>query len=215
VQGAVGGSAVQAELARAHSGLEPGARIKGVAGTTDPADLRAQVEENLESLGVDRLDLVYLRLGGMEPPHGESVAERLEALAAMREEGMIRHLGLSNADLDHLAQVRAIAPVTAVQNHFHAGRRDDTELLAACERAGIAYVPYFSLGGGVSDLADARMAEVADRHGATIPQTALAWLIAASPVTLAIPGTGSLAHLEENSAAQSIVLTREDLSDLS
>jgi aryl-alcohol dehydrogenase-like predicted oxidoreductase len=103
----------------------------------------------------------------------------------------------------------------SIKNQFHAGRRDDTELLAACERAGIAYVPYFPLGGGVSDLADARMAEVADRHGATIPQTALAWLLAASPVTLAIPGTGSLAHLEENSAAQSIVLTREDLSDLS
>ncbi|MGW1024892.1 aldo/keto reductase [Streptomyces sp. NPDC002577] len=187
----------------------------GLAATTDPGDLRPLVEENLETLGVDRLDLVYLRIGDINPPpHGESVAERFEALAAMREEGLIRHLGLSNVDTDHLAEARAIAPVAAVQNHFHAGKRDDTELLTACEQAGIAYVPFFPLGGGLSDLTDDRLAKVAERHGATISQIALAWLLASSPVTLAIPGTGSLAHLEENIAAGSIALTQEDLSDL-
>ncbi|MFD1658108.1 aldo/keto reductase [Streptomyces caeni] len=187
----------------------------GLAATTDPTVLRPMVEENLETLGVDRLDLVYLRIGGvMPPPHGESVAERFEALAALREEGLIRHLGLSNVDAGHLAEARAIAPVAAVQNHFHAAKRDDTEVLAVCEDAGIAYVPFFPLGGGLSDLTGDRMAKVADRHGATVPQIALAWLLGSSPVTLAIPGTGSLAHLEENTAAGEIVLTQEDLSDL-
>ena len=107
-----------------------------------------------------------------------------------------------------------MAPVVAVQNHFHAAKRDDARLLAACEEAGIAFVPYFPLGGGLSDLTDDRMAKVAERHAATVPQIALAWLLASSPVTLAIPGTGSLAHLEENTAAGSITLSREDLSDL-
>lgn len=186
----------------------------GLQLTTEPAALRPMVEANLETLGVDRLDLVYLRIGAMEPPHGESVAERFETLAAMREEGLIRHLGLSNIDTGHLAQARAIAPVAAVQNHFHAGKRDDAELLTACEEAGIAFVPFFPLGGGMSDLAGDRMAKVAERHGATVPQIALAWLLACSPVTLAIPGTGSPTHLAENMAAGSITLTPEDLSDL-
>ncbi|MEU0068948.1 oxidoreductase [Streptomyces sp. NPDC006332] len=187
----------------------------GLAAPTDAAGLRSLVEENLEELGVDRLDLVYLRIGGIEPPpRGESVGERFEVLAAMREEGLIRHLGLSHVDSGHLAEARAIAPVVAVQNHFHTGKRDDARLLAACEEAGIAFVPYFPLGGGISDLTDDRLAKVAERHDATIPQIALAWLLASSPVTLAIPGTGSLAHLEENTAAGSIALTREDLLDL-
>ncbi|KOU60593.1 aldo/keto reductase [Streptomyces sp. MMG1533] len=187
----------------------------GLAATTDAAALRGLVEENLETLGVDRLDLVYLRIGGIDPPpQGESVAERFEALAAMREEGLIRHLGLSNVGSGHLAEARAIAPVSAVQNHFHADKRDDTEVLAACEEAGIAYVPFFPLGGGLSDLTGDRIAKVAERHDATVPQIALAWLLASSPVTLAIPGTGSLAHLEENTAVGSIALTREDLADL-
>lgn len=186
----------------------------GLTETHDPAGLRRSVEENLETLGVDRLDLVYLRIGPMEPPHGESVAARFEALAAMREEGLIRHLGLSNIDSGHLAEARTIAPVAAVQNHYHAGKRDDARLLAACEEAGIAFVPFFPLGGGISDLSGDRMRKVAERHGASVPQIALAWLLASSPVTLAIPGTGSLGHLEENMAARSIALTPEDLSDL-
>jgi aryl-alcohol dehydrogenase-like predicted oxidoreductase len=188
----------------------------GLEAITDPGGLRALVEENLRALGVDRLDLVYLRIGGMAPPPaGESVAARFEALAALREEGLIRHLGLSHIDGGHLAEARSIAPVAAVQNHFHAAKRDDLELLAACEEAGIAFVPYFPLGGGLDDVADDRLAKVAERHGATVPQIALAWLLAASPVTLAIPGTGSVGHLEENVAAGEIVLTEEDLADLS
>jgi pyridoxine 4-dehydrogenase len=178
------------------------------------ADLRAQVEDNLKTLGLSRLDLVYLRIGVMEPPHGESLAERFEVLAALREKGLIRHLGLSNVDTTHLTEARAIAPVVAVQNHFHIARRDDVAILNVCAENGIAFAPFFPLGGGRSDLNDDRLAKVAARHGATVPQIALAWLLALSPVTLAIPGTGSLAHLEENMAAGSITLTPDDLADL-
>ena len=178
------------------------------------AVLRAQVEDNLKTLGLERLDLVYLRIGMMEPPHGESIAERFEALAAMREEGLILHLGLSNVDPTHLTEARAIAPVVAIQNHFHIARRDDVAVLDACAADGIAFAPFFPLGGGRSDLNDNRLGKVAARHGATVSQIALAWLLALSPVTLAIPGTGSLAHLEENIAASSITLTPEDLADL-
>jgi pyridoxine 4-dehydrogenase len=180
-------------------------------GQLPAAGLRAAVEENLRTLGVDHLQLVYLRIGKMEVPHGESVAERFEALAALREAGLIRHLGLSNIDLAQLEEASSIAPVVAVQNNFHVGKRDDAALLDACTTRGIAFAPFFPLGGRGTDINDARLAKVAARHGATPPQIALAWLLALSPVTLAIPGTASLAHLEENIAAGSIALTGEDL----
>ncbi|MGJ6970027.1 aldo/keto reductase [Streptosporangium sp. G11] len=186
----------------------------GGPGQGTAADLRPQVEANLESLGLDRLDLVYLRIGTMEPPHGESLAERFEVLAALREEGLIRHLGISNVDAGHLAEARTIAPVVAVQNNFHIADRDETAVLEACTQAGIAFVPFFPLGGGRADLNDPGLLKVADRHGATARRIALAWLLALSPVALAIPGTGSVAHLEENLTARSITLTEEDLADL-
>jgi aryl-alcohol dehydrogenase-like predicted oxidoreductase len=187
----------------------PNGPVQGTA-----ADLRALVEDNLKTLGLDCLDLVYLRIGMMEPPHGESLAERFEVLAALREEGLIRHLGLSNVDTAHLAEARAITPVVGVQNHFHIARREDMTLLNVCTENGIAFVPFFPLGGGRSALNDPRLSRVAARHSATVSQIALAWLLALSPVTLAIPGTGSLVHLEENIAAGSITLTPEDLADL-
>jgi pyridoxine 4-dehydrogenase len=186
----------------------------GGPGQLPASGLRAAVEDNLETLGVERLDLVYLRIGKMEVPRGESVAERFEALAALREAGLIRHLGLSNVDLAQLEQASSIAPVVAVQNSFHVARRDDAALLDACTARGIAFAPFFPLGGGGTDISDARLAKVAARHGATPPQIALAWLLAISPVTLAIPGTGSLAHLAENIAAASIALTDDDLAEL-
>lgn len=183
-------------------------------GQLPAAGLRAAVEENLQTLGVDRLDLVYLRIGRMDVPHGESIAERFEALAALREAGLIRHLGLSNVDLAQLEEAGSIAPVVAVQNSFHFARRDDATLLDVCTTRGIAFVPFFPLGGGATEIGDARLAKVAARHGATPSQIALAWLLALSPVTLAIPGTGSVAHLEENVAAGAIALTGEDLAEL-
>ncbi|GAA3923224.1 aldo/keto reductase [Actinomadura viridis] len=180
-------------------------------GQLETGELRAEVERNLRELGRDTLDLVYLRHGGLEPPGEESIAERFAVLAGLREEGIIRHLGVSHVSAAQLDEARAIAPVAAVQNWFDVTRPQDTAMLALCAREGIAYVPFFPLGGfGIPD--DPRLKEIAGRHGATVPQILLAGLLALSPATLAIPGTGSLDHLEENVAATGVRLTDEDLA---
>jgi aryl-alcohol dehydrogenase-like predicted oxidoreductase len=180
-----------------------------------PGQLRGLVQENLRELGVDRLDLVYLRVGAQNGPGGEPVGDRFAALAALRDEGLIRHLGVSNVDAAQLAEARAVAPVAAVQNTFHVHHHaGDAALLAQCAQAGIAFVPFFPLGGGNDPIDPARLEKVADRHQATVPQVALAWLLASSPAMLPIPGTGNLAHLEENTAAAALRLTPEDLATL-
>jgi aryl-alcohol dehydrogenase-like predicted oxidoreductase len=183
-------------------------------GQCDASGLRELVEQNLTSLGLERLDLVYLRIGGRSEALGESIGERFEALAALRQEGLIRHLGVSNIDRAQLAQARAIAPVTAVQNHFHVNRQQDHGLLDDCEASEIGFAPFFPLGGGPDPLDAARLEPVAKRHEATVPQVALAYLLTRSPVMLAIPGTGSVAHLEENMDASRVDLTQEDLAEL-
>ncbi|WP_182884355.1 oxidoreductase [Microbispora sp. H10885] len=183
-------------------------------GEAGPDELRGLVEDNLRTLGVERLDLVYLRVGGMSGPGGASVSDRFAALAELREEGLIRHLGVSNVDAAQLDEALSIAPVAAVQNSFHVQDRGDAELLARCEKDGIAFVPFFPLGGGWRPIDQTRLAAVVERHGATAPQIALAWLLAISPALLAIPGTGVLDHLEENMAAGRIHLTPEDLAAL-
>ena len=183
-------------------------------GQCEASGLRELVEENLTTLGLDRLDLVYLRIGGRSEASGESIGERFEALAALRDEGLIRHLGVSNIDQAQLAEARAIAPVAAVQNHFHVHRQQDPGLLNDCEANGIGFAPFFPLGGGTDPLDAARLEPVAKRHEATVLQVALAYLLARSPVMLAIPGTGSIEHLEENMAASRINLTAEDMADL-
>jgi aryl-alcohol dehydrogenase-like predicted oxidoreductase len=183
-------------------------------GQSDASGLRALVEENLTTLGLDRLDLVYLRIGGRSETSGESIGERFEALAALRQEGLIRHLGVSNVDRAQLAEARAIAPVAAVQNHFHVNRQQDPGLLGDCEAGEIGFAPFFPLGGGPDPLDAARLEPIAKRHEATVPQVALAYLLARSPVMLAIPGTGSVGHLEENMGASRIDLTQEDLAEL-
>jgi aryl-alcohol dehydrogenase-like predicted oxidoreductase len=179
-------------------------------GQATPGELRGLVEADLRSLGLDRLDLVYLRVGGMTGPGGESIAERFAVLAGLREEGLIRHLGVSNVDAAQFAEARAVAPVAALQN-LHA---EDWGLLAECEEAGIAYVPYFPLGGGRDPLDGEGLGKVAARLGATAAQVRIASLLALSPSVLAIPGTGTLDHLEENVAAGDLDLGTEDLSDL-
>ena len=191
--------------------LEGGVVPTGQAG---PDRLRGLVEDDLRRLGRDRLDLVYLRVGGMGPAGGESIGERFAALAELRREGLIRHLGVSNVDAEQLAEAQSIAPVAAVQNHFHIHHTSDSGVLETCEREGIAYVPYFPLGGGGQRIDHGRLANVAARHGATTAQIALAWLLAASPVTLPIPGTGSLGHLTENVGAAALRLTAGDLAEL-
>ncbi|MEU9746084.1 MULTISPECIES: oxidoreductase [Streptomyces] len=180
------------------------------SGQATPDQLRGLVETDLRTLGLDRLDLVYLRVGGMTGPGGESIADRFAALAELRDEGLIRHLAISNVDAAQFAEARTVAPVTAVQNKY----ADDSALLAECEAAGIAYVPYFPLGGGGTPLDTERLGRVAARRGATTAQIAIAALLARSPSVLAIPGTGTLAHLEENVAAGDIDLGDEDLSEL-
>jgi aryl-alcohol dehydrogenase-like predicted oxidoreductase len=183
-----------------------------------PGDLRAQVEANLQALGLDRLDLVYLRIGYLQIPHGDLLAERFEALAALREEGLIRHLGLSNVDAGHLDEAQRTAPVAAIQNLFNPTDPDEAVLLERATTQQIAFVPFGTLGSGRNgerDTArDARYAQVAVRHGATASQVAVAQVLALSPTTLTIPGTGSVAHLEENTAARSLTLTEEDLRAL-
>ncbi|KAA9379190.1 aldo/keto reductase [Microbispora cellulosiformans] len=183
-------------------------------GEAGPGGLRGLVEDNLRTLGVERLDLVYLRVGGMGAPGGASISDRFAALAELREEGLIRHLGVSNVDAAQLDEALAIAPVAAVQNSFHVQDRGDAELLARCEKDGIAFVPFFPLGGGWRPIDQTRLAAVMERHGATAAQIALAWLLATSPALLAIPGTGVLDHLEENMGAGRIRLTPEDLAAL-
>ncbi|MGH3393624.1 MAG: aldo/keto reductase, partial [Streptosporangiaceae bacterium] len=179
-----------------------------------PSQLRDLVEDNLRELGVDHLDLVYLRIGARNPPGGEPIAERFAALARLREEGLIRHLGVSNVDAAQLAEARAIAPVAAVQNAFHVHATADAALLADCTRSGTAFVPFFPLGGGHDPIDTTRLEQAAARHGVTVQQVALAALLAASPVMLPIPGTGRLAHLAENVGAARIRLTPDDLAGL-
>ncbi|MGH3400562.1 MAG: oxidoreductase [Streptosporangiaceae bacterium] len=179
-----------------------------------PSQLRGLVEDNLRELGLDHLDLVYLRVGARNPPGGEPIAERFAALAKLREEGLIRHLGVSNVDAAQLAEARAIAPVAAVQNAFHVHATADAALLAECTRSGTAFVPFFPLGGGHDPIDTTQLEQAVARHGATVQQVALAALLAASPVMLPIPGTGNLAHLAENVGAARIRLTPEDLASL-
>ncbi|MFF3611625.1 oxidoreductase [Streptomyces sp. NPDC002580] len=176
-------------------------------------NLRRGVEANLRSLGLDRLDVVNLRLGDVGGTGAPDLAGPLETLLALRDEGLIRHLGISNVTADVVAEARGIAPISCVQNLYNVSRRDDDALVDACAEAGIAYVPFFPVG-GFQPVTAAHLDSVAARHGATVPQVALAWLLARSPNILLIPGTGSLAHLEENIAAGSIELTAEDLAEL-
>lgn len=177
-----------------------------------PEQLRGLVEENLRQLGVDALDLVYLRVGRLKAVGGVPLGERFAALAALREEGLVRRLGVSNVSAEQLAEARAIAPVEAVQNRFGVLDQADGALVDECAGAGIAYMPFFALGGGHTDLESGNLRTVAERHGATAHQIALAWGLARSPAIIQIPGTSSLAHLEENMAAARIALDEDDLA---
>ncbi|MEU4215985.1 oxidoreductase [Actinoplanes sp. NPDC026623] len=177
-----------------------------------PSGLRRGIEANLRSLGVDRLDVVNLRMGDSDRA-GTPIGRPLETLLALRAEGLIRHLGVSNVTAAEFAEARTVAPISCVQNLYNLSRREDDALVEACAAAGIAYVPFFPVG-GFQPLAAARLDSVAARHGATVPQVALAWLLARSPNILPIPGTGSPAHLEENVAAGLLELSEQDLAEL-
>jgi aryl-alcohol dehydrogenase-like predicted oxidoreductase len=181
-----------------------------------PRQLREAVHENLRTLKLDALDVVNLRVGGGSDGHSAepgSVAEQFGALAELREQGLIRHLGLSTVDARQLAEAQAIAPVVCVQNFYNVARREDDPLVELTAAQGIAYVPYFPLG-GFSPLQSETLDAVADRLGVRPMAVALAWLLHRSPNVLLIPGTSSVAHLRDNVAVAGLSLDAAALAEL-
>lgn len=178
-----------------------------------PAELREQVHDNLRRLKLDALDVVNLRVGGLDAPEPGSVAEQFGALAELRAQGLIRHLGLSTVNAGQLAEAQAIAPVVCVQNFYNVARREDDALVDLTARQGVAFVPYFPLGGFQPLQSDA-LGTVAARLGASPQAVALAWLLRRSPNILVIPGTSSVAHLRENVASAALTLDDATLAEL-
>jgi pyridoxine 4-dehydrogenase len=182
----------------------------------EPAQLRAQVHDNLRTLGVGVLDVVDLRVGGGDDGHSPvpgSIAGKFSALAELQQEGLIRHLGLSTVNAEQVAEAQSIAPIVTVQNFYNVARRADDPLLDSLTAQNIAYVPYFPLG-GFTPLQSGVLDQVAARIGATPQQTALAWLLRRSPAVVLIPGTSSLGHLRENVAAADLVLSDDAAKEL-
>jgi pyridoxine 4-dehydrogenase len=178
-----------------------------------PEELRQAVHENLENLGLDVLDVVNLRMGGLDSPEPGSIAEQFTALAQMQQEGLIRHLGVSTVNAEQIAEAQSIAPVVCVQNFYNVANRADDDLIDSLATQGIAYVPYFPLG-GFSPLQSGALDAVAGRLETTAMAVALAWLLQRSPNILLIPGTSSVSHLRENVAGAGLTLAEEDLSEL-
>jgi pyridoxine 4-dehydrogenase len=178
-----------------------------------PAQLRQAVHDNLSHLGLDVLEVVNLRVGGFDRPEPGSIAQPFTVLAQLRQEGLIRHLGLSTVSPEQLAEAQSIAPVVCVQNRYNIAQREDDDLIDSLVRQGIAYVPYFPLGGFTS-LQSARLEAVAARLHATPLAVALAWLLHRSENILLIPGTSSVAHLRENVAAATLTLPEDELAEL-
>jgi len=171
------------------------------------------VHANLRNLGVDALDVVNLRLGGMMGPVDEPFEEPLTALAELKQQGLIRHIGLSTVSPQQLAEAQTIAEIVCIQNFYNLAQRTDDGFIDALAAEGIAYVPYFPLG-GFSPLQSSRLNEVAGSLDATPMQVALAWLLRRSPNLLLIPGTSSVTHLRENLAAATLELPDESLAEL-
>jgi aryl-alcohol dehydrogenase-like predicted oxidoreductase len=179
----------------------------------DPEHLRQAVHDNLDHLGVDALDVVNLRVGGFDRPEPGSIAAPFTLLAELQREGMIRHLGVSTVFAEQVAEAQSIAPIVCVQNFYNIAHRVDDELIDSLAAQGIAYVPYFPLG-GFSPLQSDTLQSVA-RHLDTTPMAvALAWLIQRSSNILLIPGTSSVAHLRENVTGAALALPEDELTKL-
>lgn len=174
-----------------------------------PEHLRRALDGSLRRLRLERIDLYQFHAPDPKVPFAESVG----TLAELQRAGKIRHLGVSNVTVKQLDEARRIAPIVSVQNEYNIENRADDDVLAACEKAGIAFIPWFPLGAGRA-LRSAKVKRVAARLNATPAQVAIAWLLARSPRTLPIPGTSSIAHLEENAAAAALRLAPEDLAAL-
>jgi aryl-alcohol dehydrogenase-like predicted oxidoreductase len=172
------------------------------------------LHDNLRNLGLDAIDVVnYRSMGSGHGPEEGSIAEQVTVLAGLKREGLIRHVGVSNVTAAQVAEAQAITEIACVQNLYNVAQRDDDPLIDDLARQGIAYVPYFPLG-GFTPLQSLTLSTVAERLGATPMQVALAWLLHRSPNILLIPGTSSVAHLRENLAAAAMTLSPEVLAEL-
>jgi aryl-alcohol dehydrogenase-like predicted oxidoreductase len=178
-----------------------------------PEDLRRQVHDNLTSLRLDVLDLVNLRLGDAEGPRPGSLAEAFETLVELQQQGLIRHLGVSNATEEQVAEAQSIAPIVCVQNMYNLAHRQDDKLIDRLAADGVAYVPFFPLG-GFTPLQSSALSAVAARREATQMSVALAWLLQRSPNILLIPGTSSVTHLRENIASANLTLPADAIAEL-
>ncbi len=178
-----------------------------------PEQLRQAVHDNLDHLGLDALDVVNLRVGGFDRPEAGSIAEPFTALAQLQQEGLIKHLGISTVTAEQIAEAQTIAPIVCVQNFYNLAHRVDDDLIDALAEQGIAYVPYFPLG-GFSPLQSDELGWVAARLDATPMAVALSWLLQRSPNVLLIPGTSSVAHLRQNVDGAALTLPDDDLTEL-
>jgi pyridoxine 4-dehydrogenase len=178
-----------------------------------PAQLRQAVLDNLDHLGLSALDIVNLRMGGFDSPTPGSIAAPFKVLAQLQQEGLIKHLGLSTVSAEQIAEAQTIAPIVCVQNFYNVARRSDDDLIDTLAAQGIAYVPYFPLG-GFSVLQSDKLNMVAARLNSTPMTVALAWLLQRSPNILLIPGTASIAHLHGNVAAAALSLGKDDVTVL-
>jgi len=178
-----------------------------------PEQLRQAVRDNLSNLGVDALDVVNLRVGGFSSPTPGSLAEPFTVLAELRRDGLIKHLGLSTVNAEQLAEAQSIAPVVCVQNFYNIANRADDAFIDSLAEQGIAYVPYFPLG-GFTPLQSDTLSQVAARLGATPMSVALAWLLQRSPNILLIPGTSTLEHLRANVAGAALHLPADAVAEL-
>jgi pyridoxine 4-dehydrogenase len=178
-----------------------------------PDELKAQIDDNLETLGVDALDLVHLRLGDANGPVPEHIGEAFETLVGLQQQGLIRHLGVSNATAEQVAQAQSIAPIVSVQNMYNLANRWDDALVDRLAGEGVAYIPFFPLG-GFTPLQSGALSSVAARLDAPPMSVALAWLLQRSPNILLIPGTSSVAHLRQNIAGAALTLSDDDLTEL-
>jgi aryl-alcohol dehydrogenase-like predicted oxidoreductase len=177
-------------------------------------ELTAGVHDNLRNLGLDALDIVNYRvMGAIHGPKEGSIAEQVTVLADLRRKGLIRHIGLSNVTAAQVAEAQAITDVVCVQNNYNLAHRRDDSLIRDLARRGIAYVPFFPLG-GFTPLQSTTLSSVASQIGATPMQVALAWLLHRSPNILLIPGTSSIPHLRENLASARLTLSPQNLTEL-
>lgn len=178
-----------------------------------PEELRSAVRDNLRNLGLETIDVVNLRVGGRDGPEPGSIAEMIGVLAEMQREGSIRHIGVSNVTPVQVAEAQTIVPVVCVQNNYNIANRQDDPLIDSLAEQGIAYVPYFPLG-GFTPLQSEALSAFAARRALSVQAVALSWLLHRSPNVLLIPGTSSVAHLRENVSAASITFSTEELAEL-